>query len=100
MVSSQPHLCAESVPDPAAVVFEAMPEFVARIRSELNETLQPVRAAELLPWPNLTRTTLAEPRFHSLARWLPDAEATALRQAFDTEMTRLYDTEDRRTETG
>lgn len=76
--------------------FEATPDFVARIRAELNETLALVRAAELLPWPDLTRTTPAELRFNSIARWLPDAEAAALRSAFDAEMGRLYDAEDHR----
>ena len=76
--------------------FEATPDFVARIRAELNETLALVRAAELLPWPDLTRTTLAELRFNSIARWLPDAEATELRSVFDAEMGRLYDAEDHR----
>ena len=98
MASSQTDLFAEiaPAPDPAAVVFEATPDFVARIRAELNETLQLVRAAELLPWPDLTRTTLAELRFNSIARWLPDAEAADLRRAFAAEMPRLYDAEDRR----
>ncbi|MFL5334913.1 MAG: hypothetical protein ACJ8H8_17405 [Geminicoccaceae bacterium] len=59
-----------------------------------------MRAAELLPWPDLTRTTLAELRFNSIARWLPDAEAAALCQAFDAEMTRLCEVEDRRAEAG
>ena len=102
MASSQTDLFAELAPasDPTTVVFEVTPDFVARIRAELNATLQLVRAAELLPWPDLTRTTLAELRFNSIARWLPDDEAAALRQAFDVEMTRLYDAEDRRVEFG
>jgi hypothetical protein len=81
---------------PEPVVFQVTPDFVARIRAELNDTLQLVRAAELLPWPNLTKTTLAELRFTSIAGWLPEDEATALRQAFDAELTRVYDAEDRR----
>lgn len=98
MTSSQPDLFAELAPasEPQGVRFEATPEFVARIRAELNETLALVRAAELLPWPDLTRTTLAELRFNSITRWLPDAEAAELRAAFDAEMGRLYDAEDRR----
>jgi hypothetical protein len=59
-----------------------------------------MRAAELLLWPDLTRTTLAELRFNSIARWLPEDEAAALRQEFDAEMARLYDAEDRRAEAG
>ena len=83
-----------------SAAFEATPEFVARIRAKLNSTLALARAAELPPWPDLTRTTLAELRFNSIARWLPDAEAVALRQAFDAELTRLYEAEDRRAEAG
>ena len=82
------------------VAFEVTPDFVAQIRAELNETLARVRAAELLPWSDLTRTTLAELRFNSIARWLPEGEAAALRRAFDAEMTCLYDAEDRRVEFG
>ena len=102
MTSPQTDLFAELAPasDPAKVVFEVTPDFVARIRAELNYTLALVRAAELLPWPDLTRTTLAELRFNSIARWLPEGEAAALRQAFNAEMTRLYDAEDRRVEFG
>lgn len=44
--------------------------------------------------PDLTRATLAELRFHSIARWLPEDEAAELRAAFETELTRLYAAED------
>jgi hypothetical protein len=75
--------------------FEPPPaEFVTRIRSELEETLCLVRGAAALPWPDLTQATLAELRFHSIARWLPEEEAAALRAAFEIEMTRLYQAED------
>ena len=102
MIPSQPDLFGDAAraSGPAAVVFEVTPDFVARIRAELNSTFALVQAAELLPWPDLTRTTLAELRFNSIARWLPEGEAAALRQAFDAEMTRLYDAEDRRAEAG
>ena len=102
MASSQTDLFAELAPasGQATVVFEATPDFVARIRAELNSTLALVQAAELLPWPDLTRTTLAELRFNSIARWLPQGEAAALCHAFDAEMTRLYDAEDSRAEFG
>lgn len=67
------------------------PEFVARIRAELLETLARVRAAATPPWRDLTQTTLGEMRFHSLARsWLPPEEAEALRADFAAEMLRLY----------
>jgi hypothetical protein len=80
--------------EPAPAGFVPPPEFVARIRDELEATLRAVRAAATMPWPDLTRATLAELRFHSIARWLPDAEAKALRAAFGAEMARLYDSED------
>lgn len=66
------------------------PDFVARIRAELRDTLARARAADALPWPDLTRTTLAEMRFHSVASWLPPDEARSLRAAFAAEMDRLY----------
>jgi hypothetical protein len=102
MASSQTDLFAELAPaaDPATVVFEATPDFVARIRAELNSTLTLVREAELLPWPDLTRTTLAELRFNSISRWLPGTEAAALREAFEAEMARLYEAEDQSTGAG
>jgi hypothetical protein len=75
------------------------PDFVARVRGELETTLQAVRQAESLPWPDLTRATLAELRFHSIARWLPEQEAARLREAFEAEMERLYRVEDDRRST-
>lgn len=65
-------------------------DFVARIRAELRDTLARARDAHALPWPDLTRTTLAEMRFHSVASWLPPDEARSLRAAFAAEMDRLY----------
>ncbi len=55
-----------------------------------------VRTAQSLPWRDLTQTTLAELRFNSITNWLPTDEAEYLRAAFDVEMTRLYEIEDRR----
>jgi hypothetical protein len=79
--------------------FEPPPaEFVARIRSELQETLRLVREAARLPWPDLTQATLAELRFHSIARWLPEEEASALQSAFEAEMVRLYSVENEEAE--
>lgn len=69
-------------------------ELAPRVRDELRSTLATVQAAERLPWPDLTRTTLAELRFHSIARWLPAEEAADMRAAFEIEMTRLYAAED------
>lgn len=66
-------------------------DFIDRIRAELQQTLARVRAASVLPWSDLTRTYLAELRFHSIARWLGEEEATALRTAFSAEMKRLYE---------
>ena len=76
---------------------DAVPaDFIARIREELEGTLAIVRRAESLPWPDLTRATLAELRFHSIAGWLVECEANMLRAAFEAEMSRLYDIEDAR----
>ena len=69
-------------------------DFVRRIRAELEATLARAREAQALPWPDLTRSTLAEMRFHSVARWLPEAEALALRRAFAVELCRLYEKAD------
>jgi len=65
-------------------------DFITRIRGELTDTLARVREAAALPWRDLTAATLAELRFNSVAGWLPDDEATALRAAFQCEMNRLY----------
>jgi hypothetical protein len=72
------------------------PELIARIRGELEATLCAVRQAQTLPWADLTRATLAELRFHSIAKWLPEEEAAGLRTAFEAEMMRLYQLEDDR----
>jgi len=100
MPMTQPDLFADreaAREDRAPRALEQPPaEFVARIRHELEATLCSVRQAETLPWPDLTRATLAELRFHSIAGWLPEEEAAALRAAFETEMVRLYDREDNR----
>lgn len=70
---------------------EAPPsDFIAQIRGELTDTLARVRAAVALPWKDLTAATLAELRFNSIAGWLPDDEASALRLSFQCEMNRLY----------
>lgn len=91
LFGEQQHSLEELLP----VGFDQPPlDFVARIRAELEATLNTVRGAERLPWTDLTRTTLAELRFHSIARWLPDEEEAALRAAFETEMTRLYQLEE------
>ena len=100
MPVSQPDLFGEAQPSLEELLPAGFdrppPDFVARIRGELEATLLSVRRATLLPWPDLTRATLAELRFNSIAGWLPDDEATALRAAFETEMARLYDAEDGR----
>ena len=80
---------------PGHVALEQLPpEFIARMRDELEATLGTVRKAESLPWPDLTRATLAELRFHSIAGWLPEEEAAQLRAAFEAEMKRLYELAD------
>ena len=54
-------------------------DFIARIRDELTGTLTQVREAAALPWKDLTAATLAELQFNSIAGWLPEDEANALR---------------------
>jgi hypothetical protein len=73
------------------IVHEEPEEFIAEIRAELQATLQRVTGATALPWSDLTRATLAELRFKSIAGWLPEAEAAQLRSAFAVEMRRLYE---------
>jgi len=83
----------------AAPQLPPMPEdFVQRIRSELLATLALAKAADGLPWPDLTKALLAELRFKSAARYLPPLECTALCDAFEAELVRIYDILDRRTE--
>jgi len=100
MPNAQPDLFGEQPSDPSVAASlglnQAPPELVTRVRRELEETLRIVREASALPWPDLTRTTLAELRFASMARWLPAEEAGALTAAFEAEMARLYAAEDGR----
>lgn len=70
--------------------------FVEKIRRELVGTLAMVRAADALPWPDLTQMTLAEMRFRSISRYLSDDEAGRLCAAFDAAMERIYDIENRK----
>ncbi|HXY98528.1 MAG TPA: hypothetical protein VEI03_00920 [Stellaceae bacterium] len=81
------------MPDqPSLTVSHEQPEeFIADIRAELQATLLRVSKATSLPWSDLTRATLAELRFKSIAGWLPEAEAAELRTAFALEMRRLYE---------
>ena len=100
----QPGLFADQQTGPQGVLpfgLEQPPpaDFIARIRNGLEDVLRLVRAAETLPWPDLTRATLEELRFNATAGWLPADEAAALRRAFETDMTRLYEAEDRRVAT-
>jgi hypothetical protein len=84
----QPDLFAEAGDSSAA---EPPPsDFIERIRGELTTTLSRVREAAILPWKDLTAATLAELRFNSIAGWLPNDEASALRLSFQREMNRLY----------
>ncbi len=66
------------------------PDFVQKIRDELHSTLAMARAAQTMPWRDLTQATLAEMRFHSSAGWLPEKEAKSLRAEFQREIDRLY----------
>ena len=63
---------------------------ITRIRGELTDTLARARETAVLPWKDLTTATLAELRFNSIAGWLPEDEASALRAAFQCEINRLY----------
>jgi hypothetical protein len=77
--------------DPVYWMEEPPPEdFIQRIRDELLATLAMVQTANSLPWPNLTRMTLAELRFNSITNWLPKTEAVALRTEFAAAMVRIY----------
>lgn len=78
------------------VTFVPDAAFVDKIRRELVGTVAMVRAADGLPWPDLTQMTLAEMRFRSISRYLPDAEAAELRAAFDSAMERIYEIENRK----
>jgi hypothetical protein len=93
-MAHQPDLFANQLERTQHALDQPPADFVARIRDELESTLRTVREAARLPWPDLTRATLVELRFHSIAAWLPDEEAVALRAAFETEMARLYELED------
>lgn len=83
----QPDLFEDAVKFPPTA---SPPDFVARIRVELTGTLARVREAAVLPWKDLTAATLAELRFDSIAGWLPESEAAALRTEFHRELDRLY----------
>jgi hypothetical protein len=75
----------------AALLREPPPaDFIERIRRELTDTLAVARDAAALPWRDLTAATLAELRFNSIANWLPEVEANALRECFAREMARLW----------
>ncbi len=64
------------------------------MRDELLGHLAKARAASTLPWRNLTEDYLIEMRVYSMSRWLPEAEARALRRDFGLEMDRLYEAAD------
>ena len=67
------------------------PKYVKQRQDEVYQTLEQVRAADRLPWLDLTRAMSAEILFHERARlWLPQAEAERVRHAFVAEMMRLY----------
>ena len=57
------------------------PDFIARIRRELESTQRARVTRARMPWRDLTAATLAEMRFNSISDWLPDDEASALRLA-------------------
>ena len=83
-----------SLPEAQQVVFVPSEEFLAGIRTELNATLARVTAAQRLPWSDLTQSMLGEMHFHSIAKYLPEAEAKSLSERFEVEIARLYAAED------
>jgi hypothetical protein len=85
----QGHLFADAGQEPM-VSATAPEDFIARIRAELLTTLATAEAAAVLPWSNLTKAYLAEMRFHSIANWLPEAEAKSLQHRFASALERLY----------
>jgi hypothetical protein len=90
-IAAQPDLFA----DPGRDMTDPMEQaFIDGIREELLTTLALARDAAVLPWPNLTRATLAELHFNSVARYLPNAEAERLRGEFAVEIARLWAVEE------
>ncbi|HEX5325784.1 MAG TPA: hypothetical protein VFW75_03870 [Acetobacteraceae bacterium] len=69
-------------------------EFIQGIRDELLATLALARASATFPWPDPTKTYMAEMRVNSMSDWLPRHEAVALRRQFAAEMDRLYEAAD------
>lgn len=92
MASAQLDLFHEpNQPAPARAVD---PLLLPSIRRELAAMLDTWRGYARLPEGDFTKATVAELRFHSLARALPEAEAAALTAAFDAELDRLYALQD------
>jgi hypothetical protein len=75
---------ADAPVDSLADTLDAHPgeAFIQRIRDDLDAKLALVHAAERFPWSNPTRVYSEEMRVNSMSRWLPRAEAVALRRAF------------------
>src|SRR6185437_585441 len=69
-------------------------DFIQAIRDDLLASLALARSSARFPWPDLTRTYMAEMRFNSMSNWLPRDEAAALRREFAAEMDRLYEAAD------
>ncbi len=99
-VANQPDLFASADADGDAAAIDGIiaeppePEFIDQVRDELLGHLAKARAASTLPWRNLTEDYLIEMRVYSMSRWLPEAEARALRRDFGLEMDRLYEAAD------
>lgn len=75
-------------PAPAAGVAPGERPDAGRVRARLVRMLAEARSAKAMPWP-AAKARLYEAIFPQMARWLPDAEATALREAFEAEISRL-----------
>ena len=67
-------------------------EVVRMIRAEPHGSLARARATtQGFPWRDPAETYAIEIRVNAKSRWLPDAEAAALRRVFSAEMDRLYE---------
>ena len=85
----QADLFAPAAAEPATEI-EVDAAFIEDRRRELQALLDKARSAVRLPWKDVAQAWLAEMRFDGLLRWLPEAEAAPLRDAFAAELDRLY----------
>jgi hypothetical protein len=65
-------------------------EIVALVRRRLHAALALVKAADVMPWPDLLAIIREDNAFRFAKDVLPQAEGAALWAEFDVEMDRLY----------